>query len=85
MRFSARVRPTPTRPHGEIRRAGVLSPYAAELLAEDALRAGPGARLEIAVGTGESLEEVRRRFAWLGRRGVEVAVRRTDRSPRRAA
>jgi hypothetical protein len=76
MRFSACVHPTPERSHGEIRRAGVLSPYAAELLVEDALSAGPGARLEITVGNGQSLAEVRRQFAWLGRRGVEVAIRR---------
>jgi len=67
---------------GEARmiRVGALSPYAIEVVAEDALRLGPGARLEIAVTPSDAkhLAAVRRRFAWLGRRGIAVAVRRSD-------
>ena len=64
---------------GEIQRAGLLTPYTAETIAEDALRAGPGARLEVAVPPDVSdagLAELQDEFAWLGARGVQVSVRR---------
>ncbi len=56
-----------------------LTPYAAETIAEHALRAGPGSRLEIAVASDVAeakLQLVRRRFAALTGRGVEVDVHR---------
>ena len=64
---------------GEIQRVGLLTPYTAETIAEDALRAGPGARLEVAVPPDVSdagLAELQDEFAWLGARGVQVSVRR---------
>jgi acyl carrier protein len=64
---------------GDIQRAGWLTPYTAETIAEDALRAGRGARLEVAVPPTVSdagLVELQDEFAWLGERGVQVSVRR---------
>jgi acyl carrier protein len=64
---------------GEIQRAGWLTPYTAETIAEDAIRAGRGARLEVAVSSNlsdERLAELQGEFAWLGDRGVQVSVRR---------
>jgi len=64
---------------GDIQRAGWLTPYTAETIAEDALRAGRGARLEVAVPPSLSdanLAELQDEFAWLGERGVQVSVRR---------
>ena len=64
---------------GDIQRAGWLTPYTAETIAEDALRAGRGARLEVAVSPSLSdatLAELQDEFAWLGERGVHVSVRR---------
>ena len=74
---------------GEIQRVGLLTPYTAEMIAEDALRAGRGARLEVAVPPDLSdagLAEVQDEFAWLGERGVQVNVRRDQHlGPHRAA
>jgi acyl carrier protein len=68
------------RPAGEapmLERGGPLTPYTAETLADDVLRTGPGARLEVTV-TGASddgaIERVRGQFAWLAQHGVEVQV-----------
>jgi hypothetical protein len=76
-RFSVRVVPSPARPAGELRRTGVLCPYAAEEIADDALRAGPGARLEMTVEGPAALGAAwaRRRFARLGAFGIAVDVR----------
>lgn len=73
----ARVTAAGGNDHGGLVRAGRLTPYTAELIAEDAVQAGPGARLQIALpGAGEAaLAAVRTRFAGLAARGVEVAVR----------
>ena len=63
----------------ELERAGVLTPYAAEEIAADALRIGRGARLEITVpaeADDTTVAAVRQQFSWLGQRGIEVAVRR---------
>ena len=62
--------------HG-LRRAGLLTPYTVEIIAEDALRAGPGARLDLALAAGrdEAIPEVLERFAWLEARGVRLTVR----------
>jgi len=67
------------RSSGEIQRAGWLTPYTAQTIADDALRAGRGARLEVAVPASLSdagLAELQDGFAWLGARGVTVSVRR---------
>ena len=64
---------------GRLWRAGPLTPYDAEAIGEDALRAGPGAHLDLTVGakTSEaSCVQVRERFAWLVERGVTVRVHR---------
>ena len=60
-------------------RAAPLTPYEAEEITEDALRAGRGARLELTVPPGTSdagLVGVREQFARLGPRGIQVNVRR---------
>jgi acyl carrier protein len=65
--------------NGDIQRAGWLTPYTAETIAEDALRAGRGAKLEVAVAPTVSdagLAQLQDEFAWLGDRGVQVSVRR---------
>jgi acyl carrier protein len=75
----ARVVSPRTGAHADLQRAGWLTPYAAQTIAEDALRAGPGARLEMSVPTSVSddrLARLRDQFAWLSRRGVQVSVRR---------
>jgi hypothetical protein len=62
---------------GALVRADLLTPYVAEAIAEDALRAGPGARLELTVAPGTSvgaLARLRARFADLEARGVDVSV-----------
>jgi acyl carrier protein len=58
-----------------------LTPYALETIAEAALHAGRGARLEIAVSSHEGVQDaalsyVRGQLAWLEERGIQVAVRR---------
>src|SRR6185295_10866723 len=63
----------------ELHRAGWLTPYTAETIAEDAARSGRGTRLEITISSGASdsaLEHLDDQFAWLRRRGVEVCVGR---------
>jgi acyl carrier protein len=63
----------------EIHRAVWLTPYTAETIAQDALRAGRGARLEVAVPatlSDDGLAQLQDDFAWLGDRGVHVSVRR---------
>src|SRR5262245_24729403 len=75
----ARVIPAATRGGPVLRRTECLTPYVAETIAEDAQRAGRGARLEITVeprAADDHLAAVRARFAWLGARGVHVRVRR---------
>jgi hypothetical protein len=63
---------------GTLERLCALTPYAAELIVDDALRAGRGSRLEVLVAASEGDEavtRVRARFASLGARGVKVVVR----------
>jgi acyl carrier protein len=62
---------------GALVRADLLTPYVAETIVEDALRAGPGARLELTVAAGageDTMARVRARFADLEARGVDVRV-----------
>ena len=65
---------------GELQRAGELTPYAAETICDDALRAGPGARLEITVAAGtddvEQVAGVGHRY--LGREFTHHLRRRRD-------
>ena len=75
----ARVVPARGTSHGDLQRGGLLTPYVAETIAEDALRAGPGSRLEVSVATNVSdarMASLSEQFAWLGARGIQVSVRR---------
>jgi acyl carrier protein len=60
-----------------VERSTLLTPYAVETVADDAIAAGPGARLEVGLrgqaGAG-ALERVRVLFARLGSRGIRVQV-----------
>jgi len=72
--------------HGELLRAELLTPYVAETIAGDALRAGRGAQLEITVAEDASdaeLAHVRAEFAWLAEQGLAVAIGRAERSEAR--
>jgi hypothetical protein len=77
-------RVTPPNGAGACVRVDRLTPYAVETIADDAVRAGWGARLEVAVlsRTEPSLAWVRRRFARLLVRGVRVEVRHGGASAR---
>jgi len=73
-------------PHGELLRGDAFTPYAAETIADDALAAGRGAFLDIALPadtTDAEVEDVRARFAWL--HGVVVHVARDDGTQRTVA
>jgi acyl carrier protein len=75
----ARLTPAGAERPWTIERVVLLTPYAAESLADDALRAGAGARLELRLGRRASeatLHRVRRDFSRLGERGIEVRVHR---------
>src|SRR5213076_1549201 len=68
---------------GSLERAGWLTPYTAETIAEDAVRAGHGAQLEVTVAASADdieLARVQHHFAWLGEHDVWVTVRRKDRA-----
>ena len=72
---------------GVLERAEWLTPYAAETIIEHALRAGPGAQLEVTVAADEgdaSFRQVQTQFAWLSGRGVAVDVHRGHRVNRAA-
>ena len=78
-RIWARIVPAAGESSGTLERTGWLTPYTAETIAEDALRAGRGARLEVAVPStlsDDGLAQLQDEFAWLGERGVQVSVRR---------
>lgn len=80
----ARVLPPPSRPSGRLERTGWLTPYTAETIVDSALRAGPGARLDMGVppNLGDAaLAELRHEFAWLRRRHIQVHIRRDARLP----
>jgi len=79
----ARVRIVPARGNGGLERSGELTPYEIEILVADALRAGPGARLEMELSASTDdagLAATRKRFAWLAGRGVAVSVQRDHRA-----
>ena len=58
-------------------RAGLLTPYTVQTIAEDAVRAGDGAELDLTLAAGTTvgaLARVHERFASLEQRGVRVTV-----------
>jgi len=66
---------------GTLERVTWLTPYTAETIAQDARRAGAGARLEVTVPKETSaarLAAVESMFAWLREKGIEVTVRRDE-------
>jgi acyl carrier protein len=75
----ARLVPAPESGRADVRRAGWLTPYTAEVITEEVLRAGQGARLELLVSPRVSQAAVAQlgaQFHWLARRGIGVSVRR---------
>jgi acyl carrier protein len=79
-RIWVRIVPPAGKSTGTLERTGWLTPYTAETIGEDAVRAGPGARLELTIGakTSEGFVRAQRQFAWLADRGVLVNVQRDD-------
>ena len=78
----ARITPPGTPPPWTVERVILLTPYAAQTLSDDALRAGWGARLELTLAADASaaaLAWVRGQFPRLSDRGVELDVRRDHR------
>jgi acyl carrier protein len=76
-RVLARIVPGAGRPGGTVERTAWLTPYVAETITEDAVRAGRGSRLELTV-TGSlagGLAQVRDQFSRLGRQGIRVSIR----------
>ena len=64
---------------------GPLTPYTLQLLLEEAMFAGAGAKLELGVPADSDerlLEATRQQFARLASRGIEVTVRRERRCDR---
>jgi acyl carrier protein len=64
-------------------RTGTLTPYSTEAIVDDALRAGDGAILEIALPGGTSDAEmafIREHFEWLLTRGIRVTIGRDYRA-----
>jgi acyl carrier protein len=62
-----------------IQRAGWFTPYLVQTIAEDALRAGTGARLEVSAAADTdpaALARIEAELVWLTDRGVELEVRR---------
>lgn len=66
---------------GTFERTCWLTAYAAETIADDTMRAGRGARLDVTVaaGTTAGLARVRHQFSQLEERGVQVTVRHDER------
>ena len=82
-RIWVRIVPAAGESSGTLYRTGWLTPYTAETIAEDAVGAGRGARLEVTIATSSTagLARLQRQFAPLGARGVQVTVWRDDRPP----
>ena len=77
-----------TSPGGwSLERVFAVTPYALESIAEDALAAGPDARVEVTLvhGGEDALDPVRRALAPLGGRGVEIVLRQDPRAERRTS
>lgn len=75
----AAVRPAGTMTRGPLYRSGWLTPYTAQTIADDALRAGPGAHLDVAVAPATDdleLDLVREELGWLAGRGIHVRIHR---------
>ena len=73
-------------PRGQLLRTEYLTPYAAETIARDALRAGRGARLEVTVAETASdaeLAHVREEFSWLATHGLSLGIGRVYRAETR--
>jgi len=84
MPVRVRVVPPPGRPACDLQRADWLTPYTAQTIAEDALRNGPGARLEVSVPpdlSDAALAGFRAQLAWLDDRDIQVRVRRDRQLP----
>jgi hypothetical protein len=83
-RLRVRARVVPALVGGvALERSDWLTPYSAESIVEDSLRAGPGATLEITVPAGSddgAVGAVRQRFSWLSRRQIAVSVTRSSQS-----
>jgi acyl carrier protein len=80
----ARVRPPESHSTAIIERTGWLTPYTVETIVESALRAGPGARLEMAVPLNlgkRAVRRIREELAWLDRRHIAVEVHRDPELP----
>lgn len=67
-----------------VRHAGPFTPYAAQALADEALHAGRGTRLDVCVRPASAIDAVSTRLAWLRDRGIDVVVRADQASGRRA-
>ncbi len=75
----SRVVPAGAGASGSPERADVLTPYALQIIGEDAAHAGRGGHLDLTVSTSAEdgdLAAIRGELAWLERRGVGVSVRR---------
>jgi hypothetical protein len=85
-RIRARIVSPAGESSGALERTGWLTPYIAETIADDALRAGPGSHVELSVATDAtgSLVRTQRQFARLGARDVLVTMRDDDRPAARA-
>lgn len=69
-------------PKYPVRHAGPFTPYAAQTLADEALHAGRGTRLDVRVrpASPTAVDAVGARLAWLRGRGIDVVVR-PDQTP----
>ncbi|HJQ83930.1 MAG TPA: acyl carrier protein [Candidatus Binatia bacterium] len=84
----ARITPAGPSPTWTVERVLLLTPYAAEMLSDDAGRAGAGGRLELVLGadaTFDTVAWVERRFEELAARGIAVEVHRDPRVRRASA
>jgi len=79
-RVSVQIVPAPGHgTAGKLWRAGPLTPYFAETIGEDALRAGAGARLEVSVPSEVDDAGLRRlvdELGWLRTREIQLSIRR---------
>ena len=86
-RIWARVVPPNAKPGAIVYRADWLTPYTAQTIAEDAVRSGPGAQLEVSVPPDLSdadLAAFHDQLASLDGRDISVRVRRDRGVPRPA-